>query len=176
MDARCNISNLALDLINQARYGVKCDIGSSDKLYQHYLNGLDCNPEDIICLDEFICQEEDSNNCTFYISNITYLETYTPQGILKYIDFSLGDAHNHELPLDYVWNFRGTNYQPITNLTSPLLRLEPINPFISSTVSVSIQCKDNLGCIASKTCEYDLTVTFNPETYYTYESGIGCLF
>lgn len=176
MDARCNISNLALDLINQARYGVKCDIGSTDKIYQHYLNGLNCSPEIVICLDEYVCQEESGNDCIFYINNITYLETYTPQGILKYIDFSLGDSYNYELPLDYIWNFSGSNYQPIGSLTAPSLRLEPINPFLGSKVSVILECKDNLGCIASKTCEYSLEVTFDPETYYTYKSGIGCLF
>lgn len=176
MDARCNISNLALDLINQSRYGVKCDIGSSDKLYQHYLNGLDCNPETIVCLDEYICQEESTQECNFYINNITYLETYNAQGILEYIDFILGDAHNYEIPLKYVWSFRGANYELLSSTTAPSFRLKPIDPYTSSKVSVMLQCKDNLGCIASKTCEYNLEVTFNPETYYTYKSGIGCLF
>jgi hypothetical protein len=175
VNARCNISKVALDLINKHRYGLACQ-DSAEKLFvQHYLNSLDCNPKQLYCIPVEDCTSHTkSETSTFYINSIAYTEEVVG-GTVKSVIFELGQYGGGTLPFTYQWAFDNSvaTLAPGYTLTGSTLKLLLNNPNEDAVITVGIICTDFKGFIASKTCEY----TYNPvfTDSYSYSSGMGCL-
>lgn len=176
MTANCNISKIALDLINKVRYGLSCSDMAEKLLVQSYLHTLDCNPKQLYCLPESNCQSHTkTHNCNFYINSIDFIEEVDGE-TLKGVEFKLGNFGEANLPISYEWSFDDTDFilAPGSSLTSDKLILRIKNNNVDSEVMVGVTCIDSEGCIATKTCEY----TYKPlgGDAYQYTSGMGCLF
>jgi hypothetical protein len=179
VNAKCNISSLVNNILAQIRFGLSCSKEDDKILYQHYLNGLNCNPKEVICLSEIEDCKELLNMflCEFYIFNIKYKDTHDINGNPFRVDFNIDQFHNGVTPYDFIWTFDTNVFELYSGtINDPTLKLKWKSGVVPQNIvtQVSVQCKDKNGCVATEVCNYTISSTYAGYYGYNYTSGIGC--
>lgn len=170
MDAKCNIVEISSDIINQVRFGLKCPSDSKKSFLQYYINSLNCDVEQVVCLPDIeSCTGITQFNCNFYGLGIDYELIYDdlfnrPSRIV----LTVGDLIGGEAPYTYQWSGfnSGTLVLVEGTLTDPTITMAWPNTPPSGTgrsSPVILEVTDKNGCKFIENCGY--TVVNNAGTF-----------
>ena len=112
-------------------------------IIQNYINSLNCNTKEIICVSKYdtICEDTVNNLCKLFINSLTIESTPTGIKITPVIFNSFGT-------ITYNWTFDPTKFTLPSGktVTDPVLFLDWINGNIVTDFEVSLKIVDAKGC------------------------------
>lgn len=172
--ANCNLSKNVLTLLAKQKFGLKCfDETASKILLQSYINSLDCNVKQYICIDDAQpCENITSFLCKFYIFKINVNSTSTV------FNFNVEQFHEGLAPYQYLWSFDQNIFELVPGNTdkNSILKLRWKNGVVPTAVTtiISVTVRDANGCLATESCEVTFSTSYQSGLGYSYQTGIGC--
>lgn len=155
--AKCNITEFALQELNQLYYGFSCKTGKS-AIIENYLEYLNCsNIKLIICNQAKVCAKDKPSvfNCNFNLISIS--ATLNPvAGTDIIFDVKLVNYAGGTLPFSYSWDFDEDDFDLVggTDAMSPEIKLalKPDKVIELLVSQITVEITDANGCTDSKSC------------------------
>lgn len=151
MAAKCNITSLTLQKLNQLFWGVKTK-SVDDAILENYIEKLNYNK----CVELVICNEADCFNEPIVVVCILSVLSIQVTKSENVVIFSIpnGGILNGTPPYSYEWTYESDDFIPAgaIDLETATLTVTPskdINYLISN---VSVRVTDSNGCTATKSC------------------------
>lgn len=151
--AKCNITEFALQVISELRWGIKCK-DSSIAIIENYLESLNCSNVSLIICNEADCTNEPIIfNCNFNIVSISFqLNPSEEEDVI--FNISVSDYAGGTAPFTYKWFYDDEIFDILGEDTDEELKLKlKAGQDIALIVTqIGVQITDANGCVDDKEC------------------------
>lgn len=167
MAAKCNITSLTLEKLNQLYWGIK-GRNINDSILENYLEQLECE-----CVELATCSDVDCDNDTVVVTcqlSISAIQSAISENV---VTFSIPDNGilNGTAPYTYQWTYELDDFDPSgpINVSTSTLTVKPTKRLNFLISNVSVVVTDANGCTATKSC------WLTPSGMQCAENYVACL-
>lgn len=150
MAAKCNITSLTLDKLNQLYWGIKGK-NIDDGILENYLEQLECE-----CVELTTCHDADCDNDPIVVTCQLAISAIQASITENVVTFSIptNGISNGTAPYSYQWTYELDDFNlsgPIGASTS-VLTVKPTKDVNYLISNISVVVTDANGCTATKSC------------------------